>query len=96
VEIVRHPELLGRSAVGSIQSGLYYGTLAMVRALAGLVARGHLANEAPLLIGTAGFGRRFEDEGLLDVFLPELPLRGLCRAHQLSQTDPKRSTIPNE
>src|SRR6201998_3289135 len=34
VEIVKPPEVLGRSTVESIQSGLYYGTLATVRSLA--------------------------------------------------------------
>jgi type III pantothenate kinase len=90
VEIVRPPELLGRSVVESIQSGLYYGTLAMVRSLAGSVAREHFPDEAPLLIGTGGFGRLFEEEGLFDEFVPELPLLGLCRALHLSQADTKR------
>ena len=31
VEILRPPEVLGRSTVESIQSGLYYGTLGTVR-----------------------------------------------------------------
>src|SRR5215472_7784783 len=35
VEIVRPTEVLGRSIVESMQSGLYYGTLATVRFLAG-------------------------------------------------------------
>jgi type III pantothenate kinase len=96
VEIVRPPELLGRSAVESIQSGLYYGTLAMVRSLAGSVAREHFTDEAPLLIGTGGFGRLFEREGLFDEFVPELPLLGLRRALQLSQADPKRPSVPVE
>src|SRR5215510_9926829 len=39
VEIVRPAEILGRSTVESIQSGLYYGTLATVRALAGSVTQ---------------------------------------------------------
>src|SRR6185437_11254312 len=38
VEIVRPGEVLGRSAVESIQSGLYYGTLGMVRSLAAAVS----------------------------------------------------------
>lgn len=96
VEIVRPSELLGRSAVESIQSGLYYGTLTTVRSLAASVAREHFSNEAPLLIGTGGFGRLFEEEGLFDEFVPELPLLGLRKALQLSQADTKRPSIPDE
>src|SRR5581483_10875305 len=41
VEIVRPGEVLGRSTVESIQSGLYFGTLATVRALTASVAQEH-------------------------------------------------------
>jgi hypothetical protein len=33
-----------------------------------------------VVIGTGGFGRLFEEEGLFDAFLPELSLMGLRRA----------------
>jgi type III pantothenate kinase len=87
VEIVRPAEVVGRSAVESIQSGLYYGTLGMMRSLAALVTKEHFAEERPLIIGTGGFGRLFEEEELFDEFVPELPLLGLRRALQLSQAD---------
>jgi type III pantothenate kinase len=90
VDIVRPSEVLGRSAVESIQSGLYYGTLAMMRSLAASVTREHFTNERPLIIGTGGFGRLFEKEDLFDEFVPELPLLGLWRALQLSNTETKR------
>jgi type III pantothenate kinase len=85
VEIVRPSEVLGRSTVESIQSGLYYGTLAAVRALAEAVTREHFARERPLLVGTGPFGRLFEGEELFDEFVPELPLLGLRRAVQLAK-----------
>jgi type III pantothenate kinase len=90
VEIIRPAEVLGRSTVESIQSGLYYGTLATVRFLAASVTEKHFAGDHPLIIGTGGFGRLFQAERLFDEFVPELPLLGLCRAIQLSQTEPKR------
>src|ERR1700722_4571682 len=80
VEIIRPSEVLGRSTVESIQSGLYYGTLATVRSLAASVTKEHFAMEQPLIIGTGGFGRLFEEEHLFDSFVPELPLIGLRRA----------------
>src|SRR3954469_5629606 len=57
VEIVRPAEVLGRSIVDSIQSGLYYGTLAAVRSLVERVTAEQFAEERPLVIGTGGFGR---------------------------------------
>jgi type III pantothenate kinase len=83
VEIVRPPEVLGRSTVESIQSGLYYGTLATVRSLIASVTQRHFAEDPPVVLGTGGFGRLFEEERLFDAFVPELPLIGLCRAVEL-------------
>ncbi len=86
VEIVRPSELLGRSTVESIQSGLYYGTLETVRALAGAVAKDYFSREQPLIVSTGGFARLFADEELFDVFVPELPLLGLRRAVELARS----------
>ena len=88
VEIVRPAGVLGRSIVESIQSGLYYGTLAAVRSLAASVTQEHFAKEKPFIVATGGFGRLFENERLFDLFVPELPLIGLRRAVELSQLRP--------
>jgi type III pantothenate kinase len=85
VEIVRPTEILGRSTVESIQSGLYYGTLATVRSLADLVTRTNFPNATPLVLATGGFGTLFDSENLFDSFIPELPLLGLRRAVELSK-----------
>jgi type III pantothenate kinase len=85
VEIVRPSEILGRSIVESIQSGLYYGTLATVRWLITSVTTEYFSEQLPVVLGTGGFGRLFEEEKLFDVFLPELPLIGLQRAVELSR-----------
>ena len=84
VEIIRPAQVLGRSIVESIQSGLYYGTLATVRSLAALVAEEHFAAERPVVVGTGGYGRLFEAENFFDAFIPELPLIGLRRAIELA------------
>jgi type III pantothenate kinase len=90
VEILRPPEVLGRSTVESIQSGLYYGTLGTVRSLAAAVTQEHFAKEKPLVVGTGGFGRLFENEHLFDEFVPELPLLGLRRAVEFAQSEMKK------
>jgi type III pantothenate kinase len=89
VEIIRPSEVLGRSTVESIQSGLYYGTLATVRSLAASVTKEHFATEQPVIVATGGFGRLFEAECLFDVFVPELSLIGLRRAVELSRLEAK-------
>ncbi len=80
VEIVRPAETLGRSIIESIQSGLYYGTLATIRAFVAAVSEEYFASDQPVVIGTGGFGRLFEEERLFDAFVPELSLMGLRRA----------------
>lgn len=90
VEIIRPPEILGRSTVESIQSGLYYGTLATMQSLAASVTQEHFAKEQPVIVGTGGFGRLFEEERLFDAFVPELPLIGLRRAVEFSQAERKK------
>ena len=86
VEIVRPTELLGRSTVESIQSGLYYGTLETVRALSNAVAKEYFAREAPLVLATGGFASLFANENLFGEFIPELPLLGLRRAVELARS----------
>ena len=87
VEIVRPSAVLGRSIVESIQSGLYYGTLASVRSLAALIAEENFHSGergTPVILGTGGYGRLFEGEKLFDAFIPELPLIGLRRAVEIA------------
>jgi type III pantothenate kinase len=97
VEIVRPAQVLGRSIVESIQSGLYYGALATVRSLAALITEEYFAKEKPVILGTGGIGRLFEKERLFDAFLPELPLIGLRRAVELQAAQaatPRGSSAP--
>ena len=65
VEIVRPSEVLGRSTVESVQSGLYYGTLATVRFLAASVTKEHFAKEPPFIVGTGGFGRLLDRKSVV-------------------------------
>jgi type III pantothenate kinase len=85
VEIVRPSEVLGRSITESIQSGLYFGTLASVKSLCSAVGERHFADARPAVIATGGYGRLFEHENIFEAFMPELPLLGLRRAVELSQ-----------
>lgn len=80
VEIVPATELIGRSTVESIQSGLYFGNRAVIRQLASDI-RAQAFGDAPMLVvGTGGFSRLFQNDQVFDVVLPDLVLHGLHRA----------------
>jgi type III pantothenate kinase len=85
VEIIRPAEVLGRSTVESIQSGLYFGTLATVRWLTASVSEQYFSDGRPVVLGTGAFARLFEAEKLFDAIVPELPLLGLRRAVELQR-----------
>lgn len=84
VEIVPPGDLIGRSTVECIQSGLFFGNRAMVRELTREIREQAFPNEEVVVIGTGGFSRLFEREGLFDAVLPDLILTGLDRALMLN------------
>lgn len=88
VEILSAKAACGRSTVESIQSGLYFGHLGMMRELVTRIRKEcFTGNEIdrdpgmekhnPLIIGTGGFAHLFTDAGLFDVIEPDLVLVGL-------------------
>lgn len=85
VEIRKPEELIGRSTIESIQSGLYYGNLAMLRQLCAEVRENYFAGSTTVVVGTGGFARLFEDEDLFDAHVPELVLLGLRDALLLNR-----------
>ena len=85
VEILPPREVLGRSTVESIQSGLYFGTREMVAGLTRALRREAFGDEDVTVIGTGGFARLFEREQLFDALVPDLVLTGLERALQMNE-----------
>lgn len=77
VEIVRPSELVGRSTVESIQSGLYYSHLSTIQGVSRLIREQIFEGEDCVLIGTGGFSRLFEGEKLFDRVVPDLVLTGI-------------------
>jgi type III pantothenate kinase len=80
VEIVPATELVGRSTVEAIQSGLYFGNRAVVSELTREIREQAFRAESVVVIGTGGFSRLFEHEKVFDAVLPDLVLVGLERA----------------
>jgi type III pantothenate kinase len=85
VEIIAATEIVGRSTIECIQSGLYLGHRAMIRELTRDIREQAFRNEAAVVIGTGGFSRLFESERVFDVVLPDLILIGLERALALNE-----------
>jgi len=77
VDIVRVRDVVGRSTVESIQSGVYFGALGTVRELVRQVEKQHFTDKNFLVLATGGFAGLFEQENVFDHVLPDLVLEGL-------------------
>lgn len=84
VEIVKPQEIVGRSTTESIQSGLYYQNLYAMRGITAQIKNEAFQGENVLVLGTGGFSRMFEKEGIFDHLMPELVLTGLSLALKMN------------
>jgi type III pantothenate kinase len=84
VEIVPSQEVLGKSTVESIQSGLYFGHLGAIREISSRLTSDCFGGEKPLVVGTGGFSSLFEKEKIFDAIVPDLVLKGLIYALQMN------------
>jgi type III pantothenate kinase len=95
VEIVPPVELVGRSTVECIQSGLYFGNRAMVRELTREIRERAFGDDSAVILATGGFSRLFEREKLFDALVPELILVGLERALSLNRDGSRAWAAPS-
>ena len=84
VEIKPVRFVLGRTTVESIQSGLYWSNVGMVKELSTRITAEVFQDEKPLLIATGGFSHLFDREGIFDAVVPDLILVGLLEALRLN------------
>lgn len=77
VEINVPEEACGRSTVESIQSGLYYGHIGMIKEICSRIEKECFADEPPTIIATGGFANLFEREHVFKLVIPDLVLKGL-------------------
>lgn len=85
VEIIKPTEACGRSTVSNIQSGLYYGSIGMLKELILRFTQECFAGEAPIVIGTGGFSSLFSDAKIFDYVYPDLVLEGINKALELNR-----------
>lgn len=87
VEIKPRRNVIGRSTIESIQSGLYWSNVGMVKELSTRMSQEAFPDEAPMLIATGGFSHLFDREDLFDAVVPDLILVGLLEAARLNPRD---------
>ncbi|MDB9868871.1 type III pantothenate kinase [Pseudomonadales bacterium] len=85
VEIVPPASAFGRSTIESIQAGLYWSNVGMMRELVARITAEVFSDEAPLVIGTGGFAQLFTREKLFDHLVPDLILTGLMEIIRLNK-----------
>lgn len=86
VEIKKPSSVIGRSTIESIQSGLYFGQMQMVKGVTQQIVKEQswVDEHQPVLIATGGFSSLFEKDQLFDEVVPELALKGLYLALKLN------------
>lgn len=85
VEIKPVRSAIGKTTTESIQSGLYWSNVGMVRELAGrITTEAFTEDDPPLLIATGGFAHLFHREQLFDQVVPDLIFEGLLEALRLN------------
>lgn len=87
VQIVKPKSLIGKTTSQGLQSGLYYGHLAMLKGLIQEIKEDVFTNKKVRIIGTGGFARLFTKENLFDDFIPDLILQGLKIAFELNKSN---------
>ena len=84
VEILRPERACGRSTAESIQSGIYWGHIGMVKELRDRIHRECFREETATVIATGGFAELFQDTGLFDGIYPDLTLEGIRIAQKVN------------
>jgi type III pantothenate kinase len=87
VDLKNPAACLGRTTIESIQSGLFFGHLGLIREVVNRLTEEVFESRVPVVIGTGGHARFFQEEPLLSAYVPDLVLRGLCRAVELNTAE---------
>ncbi len=84
VEIKPTKTSIGRSTIESIQSGLYWSNVGMVKELVKRITREVFEGDPPIVIGTGGFAHLFDQDDLFDEVVPDLILTGLLEVLKIN------------
>lgn len=84
VEIIKMDQVVGRSTIESIQSGVYYGAIGACRELISRIKQEMFPESEVTVLATGGFASLFEKQGIFDHLLPDLVLNGLRFAAEMN------------
>ena len=84
VEIVKVKQVVGRSTIDSIQSGVFYGAMGACRELIDRIKKEAFAEQEVLVLATGGFASLFDKQGIYDQHLPDLVLKGIRLAAEMN------------
>ncbi len=85
VEIVKPKNVLGRTTADSVQAGLYYSQLAVMKEITQRIQHECFNDKKPLLLGTGGFAYLFSEENIFSEIIPDLVLHGLRMALEINK-----------
>ncbi len=85
VEIVKPTRACGRTTIESIQSGLYYGNLGIIKEITKTITKENFNGEKPMILGTGGFSGLYRESGVFDEIIPDLVLDGIYKAQELNR-----------
>jgi type III pantothenate kinase len=85
VEITSMNEALGRTTVESIQSGLYFGHVGIIKEICSRIQTECFSDEDAMVIGTGGFAYLFEKEKVFNEIVPDLVLQGLIASVKMNE-----------
>jgi len=77
VEIIKIENVIGRSTIESIQSGVFYGVLGSCRELIHRMNQEAFGSAKALVLATGGFASLFDKQDLYDHLVPDLVLQGI-------------------
>lgn len=87
VEIAKPEHSLGNNTIEAIQSGIFYSHVGGLKELCHQYQQSIFKGKKPLVLGTGGFSRIFEETKLFDEIFPELVLLGIKKALELNKTE---------
>ena len=85
VEIKPVKTAIGTTTIESIQSGLYWSNVGMIKELVAQISAESFDHEEPLIIGTGGFVHLFDREKIFDHVVGDLILEGLLEVLRLNR-----------
>jgi type III pantothenate kinase len=87
VEIVNAEKALGKSSIESIQGGLYFGYLGLVKELVERIGEEAFGKNTCRIVATGGYSLLYRDEKLFDDIIPDLVLQGVNKMLELNPID---------